>query len=84
MATASPAEEDPREKVESTPAQPARVEPPPHPIAVRPIRKPGASQAQTPTGAPSQICHLCAEPSTEVRKGCSKRARRDHLDMGTK
>eukprot|EP00959_Pyramimonas_sp_CCMP1952_P163119 3409812-Pyramimonas_sp.AAC.1 len=59
--TASPAEVDPEEKIRPTPAQPAHIEPPPHPIAARPIRRPGATQAQTRTGNPSQICHLCTK-----------------------
>eukprot|EP00959_Pyramimonas_sp_CCMP1952_P447208 9363408-Pyramimonas_sp.AAC.1 len=41
-------------EVDSTPAQPAHVEPPPCPIAARPVRGPGAPRAHARSGAPNQ------------------------------
>eukprot|EP00959_Pyramimonas_sp_CCMP1952_P371006 7769759-Pyramimonas_sp.AAC.1 len=68
MVSASPAEVDPGAKVGPALAQLAHVEPSLYPIAARPIWKPGAAPAQARTGAPSQISHLCTEPSTDVVK----------------
>eukprot|EP00959_Pyramimonas_sp_CCMP1952_P160836 3363648-Pyramimonas_sp.AAC.1 len=65
MTSASLVDVDPGGKVGPTPARPTQFGPPLRPIAARPIRRPGTTQAQTRTGAPSQICLLCAELSIE-------------------
>eukprot|EP00959_Pyramimonas_sp_CCMP1952_P212964 4455901-Pyramimonas_sp.AAC.1 len=69
-------------KFGSSPARPVHAEPPPRPIAARPVCKRDGVQVEGRTGEPSQICLHCNEPSIEVRMGCSKRTCRGHLDMG--